>query len=184
MSRYGSNKFTLLVVQVCTIVILVNLLFIPLVRSLSFMMFYLLPLLLKNLVSVHCLIADNNVFLEFNPDFFFIKDRDTRSTLLRGTCRWGLCALRSTPAIKQDFGVSKQSFNRWHSRLDHPSVPIVQKVVQSHKLPYYFISIRLLCVMIASKPKVINFHTLNQLARLALPWSLFSVMFGDLRLIQ
>jgi hypothetical protein len=32
------------------------------------------PQATKNLVSVH-LAADNNIFLEFHPWFFFIKDR-------------------------------------------------------------------------------------------------------------
>lgn len=27
----------------------------------------------KNLVSVHCLAADNNAFLEFHPNFFLVK---------------------------------------------------------------------------------------------------------------
>jgi hypothetical protein len=28
----------------------------------------------KNLISVHCLTSDNNAFLEFHPNYFFIKD--------------------------------------------------------------------------------------------------------------
>jgi hypothetical protein len=31
----------------------------------------------KSLASVHCLASDNNVFFEFYPDYFLIKDRDT-----------------------------------------------------------------------------------------------------------
>jgi hypothetical protein len=43
----------------------------------------------KNLVSVHRLASDNNVFIEFHLDYFLLKDRDTRSTLLEGPCRKG-----------------------------------------------------------------------------------------------
>jgi hypothetical protein len=90
---------------------------------------------MKNLVSVHRLASDNNVFLEFHPDFFLIKDRDTKSTLLEGPCRRGLYPLLPTPASKQVFGVNKVPLERWHGRLGHPSIPIVQRVVSSHKLP-------------------------------------------------
>jgi histone deacetylase 1/2 len=50
----------------------------------------------KNLVSVHRLASDNNVFFEFHPDHFLIKDRDTKSTLLEGPCRKGLYPLPSS----------------------------------------------------------------------------------------
>jgi hypothetical protein len=34
------------------------------------------------------------------------------------------------------FGVNKVSINRWHSRLGHPAIPIVEKILKSHELPY------------------------------------------------
>jgi histone deacetylase 1/2 len=61
----------------------------------------------KNLVSVHRLASDNNVFLEFHPDFFLIKDRDTRSILLEGPCRKGLYPLPSSSTSKQVLGSIK-----------------------------------------------------------------------------
>jgi hypothetical protein len=82
----------------------------------------------KNLLSVHRLTLDNNVFFEFHPDFFCIKDRDARSTLLRGPCQRGLYPLPPSPVVKQVYGVNKPSFERWHSHLGHPAVPIVEKV--------------------------------------------------------
>jgi hypothetical protein len=36
----------------------------------------------KNLVSVHRLATDNSTFLEFHPDFFLIKDQETKNILL------------------------------------------------------------------------------------------------------
>jgi hypothetical protein len=90
----------------------------------------------KNLVSVHRLAFDNNVFLEFHPDFFLIKDRDTRSTLLKGPCRKGLYPLPSSSTSKQVLGVNKVSVDRWHSRLGHPAIPTVERILRHNKLPY------------------------------------------------
>jgi histone deacetylase 1/2 len=91
----------------------------------------------KNLVPVHRLASDNNVFFEFHPDHFLIKDRDTKSTLLEGPCRKGLYPLPSaSSSSKQAFGVNKVSIHRWHSRLGHPTFPVVEKVLRSNNLPH------------------------------------------------
>jgi hypothetical protein len=47
----------------------------------------------KNLVSVHHLATDNRAFLEFHPNFFFIKDQATKKTLLEAKCSGGLYPL-------------------------------------------------------------------------------------------
>jgi hypothetical protein len=79
------------------------------------------------------------VYLEFHPDFFLIKDRDTRSTLLRGACGKGMYPLPSTPASsKQACGVNKVPLDRWHHRSGHPSFRIVEGVLRDHKLPCSF----------------------------------------------
>jgi hypothetical protein len=36
----------------------------------------------NNLAFVHKFTSDNNVFFELHPDVFFIKDRESRKTLL------------------------------------------------------------------------------------------------------
>jgi histone deacetylase 1/2 len=92
----------------------------------------------KNLIFVHRLAQDNSVFLEFHPDYFLIKDRATKNTILRGRSHKGLYPLPSTDPIKQAFGVVKPTFARWHSRLGHPSAPIVSRVVSRNKLTYSF----------------------------------------------
>ena len=69
----------------------------------------------------------------------FIKDRDTRSILLRGKCHRGLYPLPSS-INKFAFGVVKPSLNRWHDRLGHLTLPIVQKVVKDFSLPYQLVS--------------------------------------------
>jgi histone deacetylase 1/2 len=55
----------------------------------------------KNLVSIHRLASDNNVFFEFHPNYFLIKDWDTKNTLLEGPCRKGLYPLPSSSSSKQ-----------------------------------------------------------------------------------
>lgn len=64
------------------------------------------PQAIKNLVSIHRLAKDNNVFLEFHPNFFLVKDQDMRSMLLRGPCKQGLYSLPPTPSSS----ASKKSF--------------------------------------------------------------------------
>jgi hypothetical protein len=51
----------------------------------------------KNLASVHRLTSDNNVFFELHPDFFLIKDQESRKTLLQGKSRGGLYPLPCSP---------------------------------------------------------------------------------------
>lgn len=62
-----------------------------------------------------------------------IKDQATRATLLEGRRRNGLYPLPSSPS-KAVYGVVP-SFARWHSRLGHPSSPIVSKVISTNNLP-------------------------------------------------
>lgn len=51
----------------------------------------------KNLLYVHHFSKDNDVFLEFHPDwFFFVKDRATRNLLLHDRCENGLYPIAST----------------------------------------------------------------------------------------
>jgi histone deacetylase 1/2 len=111
-------------------------------RSLNLKNILHVPSSKKNLLSVHRLASDNNVFLEFHPDFFCIKDQETKNILLRGPCRRGLYPLTSTPSVKQAFGVNKPSLDRWHSRLGHPAMPIVERVIKNFNLPFSHESIK------------------------------------------
>jgi hypothetical protein len=98
------------------------------IRNLQLRNILHVPSTKKNLLLVHHLALDNNVFLEFHPNFFLIKDRDTKSILVEGPCRKGLYPLPSV-ASKQVLGVNNVSPDRWHNRLGHSSFPIVEKVV-------------------------------------------------------
>jgi hypothetical protein len=95
----------------------------------------------KNLLSINRLVRDNNAFLEFHPTHFFLKDQETRTTLLEGRCERGLYPLKPHlhqhfPSNKQVLGVFKPTVSMWHSRLGHPSNNVVQHVLSHHKLSF------------------------------------------------
>jgi hypothetical protein len=77
----------------------------------------------KNLVSIHRFTRDNDVYIEFHPWYFYVKDQVTKRVLLKGRCERGLYPLISSSTIKnkQVFSATKPSASRWHSRLGHPS---------------------------------------------------------------
>jgi histone deacetylase 1/2 len=102
------------------------------------------PSLTKNLLSVHKLAHDNNVFVEFHPNSFFVKDLDTRAIILRGRWCGGLYAL-DAPAVKQVLSALKASSSQWHARLGHPSSQIVQHVLSRHELPSVSNKDKLVC---------------------------------------
>jgi histone deacetylase 1/2 len=61
------------------------------------------PSLTRDLLSVHKLTLDNNVFCEFHPFDLFVKDQDTRDVLLRGRCQRGLYELDPPSSVPQVF---------------------------------------------------------------------------------
>jgi hypothetical protein len=77
------------------------------------------PSVTYNLLSLHRLTKDNNVFCEIYTWYFLVKDRHTRDTLLRDRCRGGLYSLDDSP-IKQVFSSLRTSHDQWHCRLGHP----------------------------------------------------------------
>ena len=95
----------------------------------------------KSLASVHKLAKDNNAYLEFHPDFFVIKDKDTKKILYRGRCQGGLYPLSSGTSSQgqrpnpEALAAHMPSTSLWHSRLGHPAIPIVQKIISSNSLP-------------------------------------------------
>ena len=89
----------------------------------------------KNLVSVHRSARDNNAFLEFHPNHFFIKEQGTKRTLLRGRSEGGLYPLELS-SNKQALGAFKPSSSLWHARLGHASSAVVQQILDNYDLPY------------------------------------------------
>jgi histone deacetylase 1/2 len=92
------------------------------------------PSVTRNLLSVKKLTLDNDVFVEFHPFHFFVKDRVTRDVLLRGWSRHGLYSL-DVPAAPHVLSAVRASSSHWHSRLGHPATPIVRHVLRRHDLP-------------------------------------------------
>jgi hypothetical protein len=94
----------------------------------------------KNLTSVHRITSDNNVFFELHPDFFLIKNRESRRTLFQGQPKGGLyplpCSSSITNPAKQVFSSNKIPQSRWHARLGHPSSSIVRFVLSKNSLPF------------------------------------------------
>jgi hypothetical protein len=97
----------------------------------------------KNLLSVHKFTYDNNAFFEFHPWYFLLKDQDTKTLLLRGRCRNGLYPLplvswvSNQPLNKRVLAAIKPTLARWHHRLGHASLPIVQRVVNKNGLSFF-----------------------------------------------
>jgi hypothetical protein len=89
----------------------------------------------KNFVSVYQLIRDNSIFLEIHPGFFLIKDQVSRRILLRGRNHRGLYPIPDPSAVKQILAVFRPSLEQWHSRLGHPSLPVVAQVISHFYLP-------------------------------------------------
>lgn len=90
-----------------------------------------------NLASVHHLISDNNVFIEFHPNYFLINNRAMKKTLLRGNCEGGLYPLKSRSSPnKVTCGTIKSSSARSHSHLGHPSFAVVDQVLRKNNIPF------------------------------------------------
>lgn len=91
--------------------------------------------------------ADNNIFFEFHPSFFVVKDCRTGRVVLQGPNKRGLyCLYHSKHYHWYEPSASlgkRKTMDIWHRRLGHPMERIVKSVVSSHFLPvsnknYYF----------------------------------------------
>jgi hypothetical protein len=87
----------------------------------------------RHLLSVHELTSDNNAYLEFHPNYFLVKDRATKTTLLRGSCEDGLYCLPNKRSSRALF-TAKESEELWHQRLGHPSLSVVRQILVSSNL--------------------------------------------------
>jgi hypothetical protein len=96
------------------------------------------PEITKNLLSVNKFTKDNNVFIEFHPTFFCVKDIPTRTPLLHGPSKDGLYLWpfsRHSSTKPAAYHGEKVPMDRWHQRLGHPAPPIVRHVIRNHNLP-------------------------------------------------
>jgi hypothetical protein len=102
-------------------------------RDLSLHNVLYVPKANKNLVSFHRFTLDNHVFMEHHPWHFLIKGWASRRVLHDDMVERGLYPLKSLG--KEVLAVTKPSHARWHSRLGHPALQIVQCMLGQNKLP-------------------------------------------------
>jgi hypothetical protein len=129
-----------------------------------------------NLCSVHKISRDNNVFFEYHPYWFFIKDQATRNTILEGRCERGLYPIKSMKRSRRKVvaGIIKPSVELWHSRLGHPSFSIVDYVLKNNvSCPLLREKIVRQCVMLVKRLRVISFLIRNQTMYLRILLNLF-----------
>jgi hypothetical protein len=96
------------------------------------------PCIQKNIISVHQFTNDNQVFIEFHPSFFCIKDLRTGTLLLKGPSRgglypWPMSSLTGRSQVA--FVGERVSFDQWHHRLSHPASPLVKRILSWNGLP-------------------------------------------------
>ena len=97
------------------------------------------PNIRKNLISVHHFTSQNNVFVEFHPLFFLVKDKIMGAVLLKDVCENGVYTLpdalvQASPKMVVNVH-ERTSINGWHKRLGHPSQKIVHHLVKNFSLP-------------------------------------------------
>ena len=149
-------------------------------RDFSFHNVLHVPVAIKNLISVHQFTSDNDVFLEFHPSFFYVKDLATKTPLLHGRCQDGLYPL---PRLSEVHHVTTPTSSQWHHRLGHASPPIVSHVLRDHSLSLKKIPMSQF-VMLVNKQRVINFLTLRQIVFLLFLYNWCFQMFGVLHQSQ
>ncbi|XP_019153452.1 PREDICTED: uncharacterized protein LOC109149916 [Ipomoea nil] len=76
------------------------------------------PKLRASLLSVQKFTRDNDVYFEFHPDYFLVKDRTTQQTLLRGPSTGGMYTLTLPKPVA--YLSAKASPKIWHELLGHP----------------------------------------------------------------
>ena len=96
--------------------------------------------LTTNLISVSKFYSDNNVFFEFHPKFFLVKDPVSRKVLLQGQLKNGL---HEFPHLTDDvltvfytLTMSNTTSSLWHSKLCHPANDILTKALNSCNIAY------------------------------------------------
>jgi hypothetical protein len=105
----------------------------------NFILRYVLhvPQITKNLLSIQKFTSDNNVYVEFHPSCFFVKDCISGEILHQGLSRHGLyhwfSPMAAPPSILSS---SRTTFVDWHARLGHPADRIVHTVLSTFQLPF------------------------------------------------
>lgn len=133
----------LLMAKVYALIILVNPLFIPPKCDFSFNNVLHVPFATKNLASVHKFTKDNDVFIEFHPTFFCVKDLNMKTPLLHGRCQDGPYPMPQSSSKVHH--VVKPTTSLWHHNLGHHSSIIVNRVLRDNNLSFSSESSPLVC---------------------------------------
>lgn len=135
------------------------------------MCFYV-PQMKKNLLSVSQLCSSNNVFVEFYPSYFVVKDCHTGAWLMEGRNKdgvyeWTTHASYPSPVSFSSIRVSSQT---WHNRLGHPLSKILNHVLRTF-YSYQFNQGIFLPVFLAILTKYINNLSILPLLQAFLLWN-------------
>ncbi|RVW13483.1 Retrovirus-related Pol polyprotein from transposon TNT 1-94 [Vitis vinifera] len=122
------------------------------------------PQLTSNLISVSKFCTDSNTILEFHPSSFFVKDKDTKVTLLQGQLERGLYKFPTSSISSPTASPKHQVFLTktqpttmlWHQRFGHPSGVILQKIF-IHVIFHITQIKQLMFAMLVVVPKVTKF---------------------------
>ena len=91
------------------------------------------PLITKNLLSIHKFALDKNVFIEFHAFFCLVKDNKTGEVVMRDTHKDGLYILKHMHQFTANIG-QRASQETWHNRLGHPHFRIFQNILKDFEI--------------------------------------------------
>lgn len=137
----------------------------------------------SNLISINKFFIDNDCYFLLTGDDFLVKENHTGKVLFHEIVENGLYpfALNKTSLNKLQRHTStvglKAPLARWHSRLGHPSSPVLQSLIRLHSLPVTNSAnkVDLLLVNLAKRNNchsILQFVTQQNLLNLIIP------MFG------
>jgi hypothetical protein len=95
------------------------------------------PQIQKNLISINKFTHDNQVFIEFHPTYFCVKDLKSRRLLLQGPSKGGLYPWPSRLSFSCSPSTligERVSVDQWHSQLGHPALRVIRRLLTSHQL--------------------------------------------------
>lgn len=82
------------------------------------------PTITKNLLLVHKLANDNNIYVEFHASYCLVKDEAARIPLVQGTFKDMLYFFQNSKTLRAFFG-HRVSLVTWHEHLGHPDLKIL-----------------------------------------------------------
>lgn len=89
----------------------------------------------KNLLSISKLTTKNSAIVEFDANYYYVKDKLTGNALLKGKVRDGLYQLSSTNSqVNKDPCTFISVKDNWHRKLGHPNNKVLEKVLKNYNV--------------------------------------------------